>query len=162
MQAKKTRQYYSPLKMAEMKGLYEGVAKINIFGDPLKYFIRKNVKILDNCMFTTALVNIALLDTYRLANGPKPSDKQMKTSLEAISEFHDKNYNFKSSIMSFWPQTFNTDTGFWEQSPENELAIFKLATYLPLSGIGALLDGVGKDEAAHDVSVLSDIRFVCI
>ncbi|KAL5016712.1 hypothetical protein ScPMuIL_006301 [Solemya velum] len=109
-------------------------------------------------MFVTALVNMALLDTYRLAHGPKPSDQQMKTSLEAISEFYNKNYNFKNSIVTFWTQTFNTNTGVWVSTPENGVHFFNQASYIPLSGIGALLDDLGLDEAADGLLGLSSVR----
>ncbi|KAL5005701.1 hypothetical protein ScPMuIL_016859 [Solemya velum] len=158
MQAKETIDFSNPLALAEMRGLYESQVRLYTQGKPPLYALRKNIQILDNNMFVTALINMALLDTYRLAHGPEPSDQQMKMSLEAISEFYNKNYNFKNSVVTFWTQTFNATTGVWVCTAENESELFDLVSLIPLSSVGRLLDDLGLDEAADDFSGLAGIR----
>ncbi|KAL5014984.1 hypothetical protein ScPMuIL_009254 [Solemya velum] len=158
MQIKKTTNFYPPLSWAKMKGVYESDVKEYFRGNPEMYFMREKFKIFDNNMFATAWVTTVLLETNKFARGPKPSEQQIKMSLEAISEHSNKNYNFSNSIMTFWRQKFNASTGVWVCAPENLLEFFKMTYDLPWPVIEELLRALGLDKVEEVIKKLLSTR----
>lgn len=73
----------------------------------------------DNNGFVTEWITCILLEVTRFTDGPRPTDKQLLDALKALSTYHDKNRPQNSSVMTFWPETFNSTTKSWVQGPVN-------------------------------------------
>jgi len=67
----------------------------------------------------TLWVSSILLEATKFQKGPLPTDNQLYFALEAISEYHDKNYDMDEGILVFWPQTYNETDEKWSCEPEN-------------------------------------------
>ncbi|KAL5014185.1 hypothetical protein ScPMuIL_008455 [Solemya velum] len=158
MQIKTTTSFTPPIFWTKMKGVYESDVKQYFHGQPDMHFMREEFKIFDNNMFATAWVTTVLLETYKFAHGPKPSEQQIKMSLEAISEHSNKNYNFSNSIMTFWRQKFNASTGVWVCAPDNLLEFFKMTYDLPWPVIEEFLHALGLDAVEDIVKFLLSTR----
>ena len=95
------------------------IIRLNFVGGPEEALLRDAFAIFDDNDFVTLWVNCILLETTRFAEGPLPTDEQLMDGLKAISTYHDRNRPANSSIMTFWPETYNTSTGMWSQGPTN-------------------------------------------
>ncbi|XP_056009865.1 uncharacterized protein LOC125650247 isoform X2 [Ostrea edulis] len=136
----------SPWKLD--KGTYESVVKLNFHGSPEMVAIRKNFEVNDNNMFVTAWITACLLEIQALNVEFKPKREQIDLALEAIAQYRDKNVNYNTSVMTFWPQIYNDTTQSWQSTPENLLQLFQLSDKLPVKSVEELLRLMGLDDVA--------------
>ena len=92
---------------------------MNFVGGPTDTLLRDEFAVFDDNGFVTQWITSTLLEVTRFSGGPRPSDEQLKNALEALATYHDKNKPPTSSIMTFWPETYNSTTKMWSQSPIN-------------------------------------------
>ena len=86
---------------------------LNFFGGPEEVLLREHVKFYDNNAFITLWVTVLQLEAALFPGGPALEEKQLSLALDAIQSYHDRNKGEGSSILVFWPQTFNETTGLW-------------------------------------------------
>lgn len=130
------------LSLARQVGVYPCDIKVNLHGAPELSLLRDTLACFDNNAFVTLLVSSILLEAAKFWKGPLPSDNQLYIALEAISEYHDRNYCSNDGIVTFWRQIYNATTGEWTSWPENA---GNIAWYneLILEEVQKLLDEVG-------------------
>lgn len=85
----------------------------NNFGGPEQVLIRDIMKFYDNNAFVTLWVVTLQLEAALLPGGPDVGEEQLSLALDAILSYHDRNRENDSSILTFWPQTFNKTSGVW-------------------------------------------------
>lgn len=130
------------------KGTYESVVKLNFHGAPEMVAIRKNFAVNDNNMFVTAWITACLLEIQALGGEFKPKREQIDLALDAIGKYHDKNVNYNTSVMTFWPQLYNDTVKKWQSTPENLLQLFQLSDKFPVKSVEELLKLMGLGDIA--------------
>ena len=88
-------------------------------GGPIETLLRDQFEVFDDNGFVTEWITSTLLEVTRFSGGPRPSDEQLTNTLKALATYHDKNKPRDSSVMTFWPETYNSTTKIWSQSPLN-------------------------------------------
>lgn len=96
----------------------------------------------------------------RFGKAPKPSESQIKSAVEAINLYHDKNRNYANSIMTFWPQVYNRTLYSWQSTPQNLLDLFDLTYGVNWDKVYKLLQNIGQGELANITKNLISERFV--
>jgi len=115
----KPTKYVPPLSFAKQFGVYPCDIRANFHGAPEFSLLRDAFACFDNNAFVTLWVSSILLEATKFWKGPLPTDSQLYFALEAISEYHDKNYDMDEGILVFWPQTYNETDAKWSCEPEN-------------------------------------------
>ncbi|XP_061197307.1 uncharacterized protein LOC133205493 [Saccostrea echinata] len=136
------------------KGTYESVVKLNFHGTPEMAAIRENFEINDNNMFVTAWITACLLEIQALGGEFKPKREQIDLAIEAIGKYHDKNVNYNTSVMTFWPQIYNDTTKTWQSTPENLLQLFDMTDKFPAKTVEELLKLIGLKDVATVMETL--------
>ncbi|KAJ8320068.1 hypothetical protein KUTeg_001655 [Tegillarca granosa] len=157
-QVKRETESRPPFFWHKEKGLYESDVKLYFHGDYEMYNLRREFGIFDNNMFATAWITIGLLEAYRFGNAPKPSESQIKSAVEAINLYHDKNKNYANSLMTFWPQVYNRTLYAWQSTPQNLLDLFDLTYGVNWDKIYKLLQNLGLGELANVTKTLISER----
>ncbi|GAB1602210.1 Hypothetical predicted protein [Argonauta hians] len=145
-QAKKDTKGFLPFTWSHKKGIYESDVKLYFHGQPIMTLTRNMFAVYDVNMFATSWINIAMLEAYSYNKLPKPSAQNLQQSLEAISQFTDRNVNYTNSLMCFWPQVYNETVGMWQSSPRNLLQLLNFSDYLPMNFLEKILEGLGFDK----------------
>ncbi|KAK3583466.1 hypothetical protein CHS0354_025598 [Potamilus streckersoni] len=135
-----------PFSWTEQKGSYVSEVKLNFHGDFEYAALRRLFAVPDNNMFTSAWVTSCLLEAYSYGNCPKPSKEQIGLSVNAISEYHNRNPNNGETIMTFWPQVFNTSVKAWQSVPGNLNSLLNLSKYFPGKAMEEILKLLHLDE----------------
>ena len=91
----------------------------NYFGGPGEVLFRETVKFYDSNVFVTEWVTIMQLEAASFPGGPALAEEQLLLALDAIQGCHDHNREEGSSIVDFWPQTYDERTGMWVSEPTN-------------------------------------------
>ena len=117
-QHKKEKAYKNFFSLHKKKGLYESFTKLNLSGNFFFKFIRNIFGVDDNNMFVTTFIIRNYLELYNM-NEINISKNEIKTALENISDFKDKNYP-DFSFYGFWEQKKNKKKTF-SQHPSNIL-----------------------------------------
>lgn len=83
------------------------------------------------------------------------------------AQYRDKNVNYNTSVMTFWPQIYNDTTQSWQSTPENLLQLFQLSDKLPVKSVEELLRLMGLDDVAtvmdhllHEKWVSADVSHI--
>ncbi|KAK3098312.1 hypothetical protein FSP39_018295 [Pinctada imbricata] len=157
MQVKRATKGLPPLTFHQEKGLYESDVKLYFHGDFEMYLIRESFQIFDNNNFATAWITTALMEAYRLGDSPKPSEEQIFMSVEAMSQYYNKNVNYTNSIQNFWPQAYNSSLRAWQSTPQNLLDLFDLSYGVPWDTFFRILEDLGQQELVKTLkSLLAD------
>ena len=85
----------------------------NYFGGPEEVLLRENFKIYDSNAFVTSWVTIIQLEAALFPGGPALGEEQLLLALDSLQSYQDRNRQEGSSLLVFWPQTFNETTGVW-------------------------------------------------
>ena len=91
-------------QMYHKKGVYASHIKQNFHGSFQMAEARRTLGCYDNNMFATAWVTSSLIESYLHSNSPKPSENQIKISLDSFDDHHDHNRKYNNSLMTFWEQ----------------------------------------------------------
>lgn len=114
--------------MYKQKGTYSSYIHENLQGGPDIQALRNTVKFYDVNVFVTAWVTSVLLEVHRFEGSTTPAlgdiEDQLMEAISAISDYHDKNMP-NSSLVVFWPQTYNTTTKVWSCAPVNLEGVVK-------------------------------------
>ena len=142
LQIKKETKLDPPTSFYKQFGVYPSNIRVNFFGEPDLALLRDAFAVFDNNGFVTLWVTSILLETARFSNAPHPTDIQLMDGLRALSTYHDRNRPLNSSVLTFWPQTYNASSQTWTCGPVNLNVLVqdsqKLETYLH-----NLLDALG-------------------
>lgn len=65
-----------------------------------------------------------------------------------VGKYHDKNVNYNTSVMTFWPQLYNDTVKKWQSTPENLLQLFQLSDKFPVKSVEELLKLMGLGDIA--------------
>lgn len=120
IQVKHEQKLKRPFHFYKQQGVYPSHIRLNFEGGPAEKALRHDFAVFDNNAFVTLWVTSILLETTRFTEGPRPTVKQLlMDAVEALSTYHDRNRPANSSIMTFWPETYNSSTDTWTQGPVN-------------------------------------------
>ncbi|XP_060062486.1 uncharacterized protein LOC132543048 [Ylistrum balloti] len=145
---------HPPFSWSHDKGLYGSDVKLNFHGEPDMALIREAFSIYDNNMFATAWITACLLETTLYGRGPMSIPAMIDSAVYAIGNFHNRNYNFTNSIMTFWPQIYNYTTRTYQSTPSNLLELFQLADTAPVKLIEDLMKIFGLKDMEQVVERL--------
>ncbi|KAK3602721.1 hypothetical protein CHS0354_017164 [Potamilus streckersoni] len=160
LQVKRDEPYFPPLFWEKHKGMYESDVKFYFHGRPDMTFLRHAFKVYDNNMFATTWITSSLLEAYKFGNGPKPSEEQIMPAVAFLQDYHDKNRNYSNSLMSFWPQRYNTTSKTWTSYPDNLHNFFDLAGDVNLTKFEKILVDLGFSDITAIMERLMNIRSV--
>lgn len=150
-----------PLFWKKKKGIYGSEVKLNFHGEPAVALMREAFKVFDNNMFATAWITVSLIEAYKYGGAPRPTDEQIRLSVEAIGHFHDRNRPQPNSVMTFWPEVFNDTSSCWQSTPGNLLSLFKMADYVPWTLFEDILKFMGlKTDAKYIEGLIKERQVV--
>lgn len=156
IQVVKSTKFEPPFHFAEQFGVYPSYIRINFYGNEEEVLLRHVVAVFDSNAFVTLWVTTMLLEAARQPGGPQPSYQQLYYALEAVSEYHDRNYALEDSILVFWPEVYNETAKFWYCGPEN-LKYFVDGGLAVLNALHKLLDDLGLGKLWNKVEGLYDM-----
>ncbi|XP_021367900.1 uncharacterized protein LOC110459787 isoform X2 [Mizuhopecten yessoensis] len=145
---------HPPFSWSHNKGLYGTEVKLNFHGEPEMAVLREAFSIYDNNMFATAWITACSLETTLYGTGPMTIPLMIDSAVEAIGNFHNRNYNFTNSIMTFWPQVYNATTRTFQSTPSNLLQLLQLADTFPVKLIEDLMKIFGLKDMEQVVEHL--------
>lgn len=145
---------HPPFSWSHNKGLYGSEVKLNFHGETEMALLREAFSIYDNNMFATAWITACLVETTLYGKGPMTIPGMIDSAVEAIGKFHNKNYNFTNSIMTFWPQVYNDTTQTFQSTPSNLLELFELADKGPVKLLEDLMKVFGLKDMEEVVENL--------
>ncbi|KAK6985584.1 hypothetical protein BgiMline_015171 [Biomphalaria glabrata] len=146
---------YVPLKeWHRAKGVYSSGVKLNFNGALDMAEARRLFDVFDNNMFVTSWVTSTLLEAVKYGGTPAPSNEQLTLAIQAFSKYHDKNQQYNTSTMSFWPLVFNSTLNYWSCAPDNLVATFDITDELPMNVIEALLKVLGMENLVDEIEFL--------
>jgi hypothetical protein len=120
--------------------------------------MRHLFKIYDDNMFATSWVTSCLLEAYKYGNAPRPAQEQIQWALEVIGNYHDKNRKFSNSIMTFWPEVYNSQVKTWQSSPQNLHNFFDMTYSINWDEIEKELESMGFEDVAEVMKRLLSFR----
>ena len=68
--------------------------------------------------------------------------------LHTLGNYHDKNVNYNTSVMTFWPQVYNKTAMKWQSTPDNLLQLFQMTDKFPAAGLEEVLRLMGLGDVA--------------
>ncbi|XP_033764153.1 uncharacterized protein LOC117345236 [Pecten maximus] len=145
---------HPPFSWSHVKGLYGSEVKLNFHGEPEMALIREAFSVYDNNMFATAWITSCLIETTLYGKGPMTIPGMIDSAVDAIGKFHNRNYNFTNSVMTFWPQVFNVTTRTFQSTPSNLLQLFQLADNAPVKLLEDLMKIFGLKDMEQVVEHL--------
>ena len=122
-QVTKPSNYSPPFDVEKKLGVFESNVHFNAHGSIFMGWVRRNIKVFDNNNFVTTWIMTCLIEANEHGKAPKPDAEMTSLAMNAIGEFHSKNFPTGSPIMTFWPQTYNTTTKTWKSTPANILGL---------------------------------------
>ncbi|XP_076465682.1 uncharacterized protein LOC143297295 [Babylonia areolata] len=146
LQVKQDRPFIGPGLWQEDRGIYPSYVRLNFVGSPPVAEMRNLMSVFDNNMFATAWITSALLEAHHYTLTPRPSDQQLLDSLDAIGAHHDRNVAYNSSVMSFWPLAWDSNSSMWVNTPANLLHALDVFSQLPWDAIDKELEKLGWKE----------------
>ena len=150
---KNTTKFNFPFSTYKQKGTYSSYIHMNYAGDPLKEFMRENLKFYDVNVFVTAWISSLLLEINRFNSSIVGIDleHQLINAIDAIVDYQDKNMPSGTSLFVFWPQSYNTTTETWTCSPTNLEGILqsdeRIAAY-----VHKILDDLGMGSLWNKIA----------
>ena len=147
-QAKQDVPYIPPTFWQKHKGMWESDVRFYFHGRPELFLMREGFSIYDDNMFATAWITSCLLEAYRYGNATKPSDDMITAAVLSIREYHNKNVNYSNSLMTFWPQEYNTTYQTWTSYPLNLHHFFTLAASTNFTEFEKILEKLGLKDVA--------------
>jgi hypothetical protein len=106
------------VELCLQRGQFESDVRFYFHGAADMALMRHKFKIYDDNMFATSWVMSCLLEAYKYGNAPRPAQEQIEWTMEVIGNYHDKNRNFSNSLMTLWPEVYNSTVKTWQSSPQ--------------------------------------------
>lgn len=147
-QAKRDSPYIPPMFWQKNKGMWESDVRFYFHGHEEMFLLREAFSIFDDNMFATAWIASCLLESFRYGNGPKPSEEMITNAVLSIEEYHNKNVNYSNSLMTFWPQKYNSTYKTWVSYPINLHHFFDLASSTNFTTFEEILRKIGLKDVA--------------
>ncbi|KAL8575183.1 hypothetical protein ACOMHN_042493 [Nucella lapillus] len=142
-QVKADKPFIAPGLWQEHKGMYPSYVRLNFVGHRQVSELRELISIFDNNMFATAWVTNVLLEGHLYSETPRPSDPQLLDALDAVHQHRDRNADYATSVMSFWPVAWDSNSSLWVSTPANLLDAFQAFSQLPWDSINKELEKLG-------------------
>ena len=123
-QTLKAVNFTPPFSWAKKAGLFESDIRVNFVGNPTLQKLRNSAwtSVFDNDMFSTGWIITAILEADLYGKGaPKFDADRLELALDTIGKYKNQNDPSmnQSLIRTFWPQVFNSSSGYWFQQPIN-------------------------------------------
>jgi len=157
-QAQETLPFVVGEQMYHKKGVYASHIKQNFHGSFQMAEARRTLGCYDNNMFATAWVTSSLIESYLHSNSPKPSENQIKISLDSFDDHHDHNRKYNNSLMTFWEQAYDKNVSYWQSSPYNIKHVLDLGAAAPWTEIEQVLKALGLEHIGEAVKHMIDDR----
>ncbi|KAK3602716.1 hypothetical protein CHS0354_017158 [Potamilus streckersoni] len=158
LQVKRDEPFIPPLFWEKHKGMYESDVKFYFHGGPDMTLFRHSFKVYDDNMFATTWITSCLLEAYKFGNGPKPAEEQIVSAVASLKDYQDKNLNYTNSLMTFWPQHYNSTSNTWVSYPDNLHNFFELVGDFNWTRVEEILKDLGFSDVALIMQRLLAIR----
>ncbi|ESO84294.1 hypothetical protein LOTGIDRAFT_236277 [Lottia gigantea] len=157
-QVTKAKKFFPVLEWQEDLGVYKSEVKLYFHGPEDLALIRDKFHVFDNNMFVTSWVSSCLLEAYRYGGAPKPSPTHLKLALDSINGYRNKDRKFENSIMSFWPQAYNSTSNTYISTPVNLLKLIDLTNDVPFGVIENILKFLGFGDISSIIKTLLSMK----
>eukprot|EP00386_Alphamonas_edax_P011187 GDKI01035570.1.p1 GENE.GDKI01035570.1~~GDKI01035570.1.p1 ORF type:complete len:250 (-),score=96.18 GDKI01035570.1:99-848(-) len=158
LQVKKDTSFVPFVSFIQKKGSWMSDIKLNFMGKPQENLPR-TLNCPDNNAFVPTWVTTCLLEAHAYGKVPRHArEETIRSALEMLGQYEDKNLNKGEGVLVFWPQVFNETSGVWHPQPDNLHLVFetpKLLDKLPEDVLEKLFSvpGFGKAlKAVHSVA----------